>query len=300
MSLSEIDGSCHSLLALIARANHDLVQAVDDAKSPKDIEDSIAKGISTTRLLCHKVNTAPALLKLGYVSWGIKLDELGRMEADLPIIEGWISWYKHQRNQQLGPIREIEAFLPVNPDFEAFKVKYKRRDRSINVKCNFIPPGTQYRLRQAVEYARALCNIFCARSPPPALGEPLPSNLAIIDVEENPNPRTPIASSFIDENKTFGQNLERIVKHFVNTAITTGATSDLLLPITHDDPEIFLPDDHPIRLSLQSLKKASPPSTQTNSTQLDSQVTFKGVHRVTYFHVKSPHRTVSSLFQDTV
>ena len=266
-----IDAACHNLLTLLARGNRELTEASNNIKSPKDIENCIKKEIALIKLLGHKITTASASIRSGYALWGIKIDSILQIVADLPIIEAWINWYKHQRSQELGLIREIEAYLPTNEDFEIIKVnlaktgtqakpsnrhaaqvKYHRGTHTFSVELNSYPPGTCYRIKQAEHYAKVLYNIFCAPSPPPPLGAPLPPNFNPIHYDDIPQTRSEIARSIIDPAKTFGQTLERITEVFVNTSINTGVTSELLPHMHLENPHSYLPEDHPVRLAIPS------------------------------------------------
>ena len=221
----QIDAACHDLLTLLARGNQQLQNGIKKAKSPKDIETNLSREISFIKLLGRKINTAPPHIRRAYPLWGIKTDNILKIVADLPVIEAWIKWFKHQRSQQLGLIRETEAFLPTDPDFELLKVKYHKRSRIFSLEYNSVVPGTRYRIRQAEYYAKVLCTIFCAPSPPPALGEPLPPDSYKIDFNDIPKTRSEIARSILDPTKTFGQTLEQITKYFVNTSVNTSTTS---------------------------------------------------------------------------
>ena len=254
LSTNPIDSACYNLLALLSRGNQELLEASNNAKSPKDIEDCIKKEISLIKLLGHKINNAPAPARRGYALWGIKIENILKIVADLPVIEAWIDWFKHQRSQQLGLIRETEAFLPIDPNFEFTKAKYHNGGRIFSLEYNSVVPGTRYRIRQAEHYAKVLCTIFCAPSPPPPLGEPLPPESYKIDFDEIPKTRSEIAQSIFKPNKTFGQTLALITKHFVNTSIKTGATSELLPHMQIENVHTYLPDGHPIRLAAPSKK----------------------------------------------
>ena len=247
-----IDATCYNLLTLLARGNQELREADEKAKSPKDIENCINKEIALIKLLGHKINTATAPVRRGYIHWGIKINSILEIVADLPVIEAWINWYKHQRSQQLCLIRETEAYLPTDEDFEILKVKYRKRTHVFYTECNSVLPGTDYRIRQAEYYAKVLHNIFCAPTPPPSLDEPLPPNYNRIHFDDIPKTRSQIARSIFDPTKNFGQTLERITKIFVDTAINTGATSELLPHMQIESVHTYLPDDHPIRLAVPS------------------------------------------------
>ena len=247
-----VDADCYNLLTLLARGNRELTEAAENLKSPKDIENCLRKEISLIKLLGHKINTASAPVRRAYALWGIKIDSISEIAADLPIIEAWIDWYKHQRSQQLGLIRETEAYLPINEDFEVIKVEYRERRHTLSIELNSYPPGTSYRIKQAQHYTKVLCNIFCAPTPPPPLGEPLPPNFNPIHFDDIPKTRSEIARSIIDPSKSFAQTLERITECFVNTSIHTGATSEWLPHVQTESPRCYLPDDHPICLATPS------------------------------------------------
>ena len=252
LTQNPVDTACLNLFTLLARGNRDLTEAANNAKTPKDIENCLKKEIALIKLLGHRINTASAPVRSGYALWGIKIDSILEIVADLPIIEAWIDWYKHQRSQQLGLIRETEAYLPVDEDFEVLKVKYRRRSHKFSIELYSYPPGTSYRIKQAEYYLKVLCNIFCAPTPPPPLGEPLPPGFNPIYYSDIPKTRSEIARSILDPTKTFGKTLERITELFVNTSINTGATSELLPHMQLENPHSYLQDDHPISLAVPS------------------------------------------------
>ena len=250
----QVDVACNDLLTLLTRGNQQLLDGIKNAKSPQDIENNLFREISFIKLLGHKINAAPPHVKRAYPLWGIKVESILEIVADLPVIEAWIEWFKHQRSQQLGPIRETEAFLPIDPNFELTKAKYHKGRRIFSLEYNSVVPGTRYRIKQAEYYAKVLCTIFCSPSPPPPLGKPLPPDSYKIDFEDIPKTRSEIARTIFEPNKTFGQTLELITKYFVNTSIKTGTTSELLPHMQIERVHTYLPDSHPIRLAAPSRK----------------------------------------------
>ena len=244
-----IDAACYNFLALLERSNTELTNDINNVESPKDIENCIKKEINLIKLLKHKIDTSSAPVKRAYANWGVKVNGILEIAADIPIIEAWINWYKHQRNQQLALIRQTEAYLPIDEDFNVFKVKYRKKSRILSINYSPSLPGTSFRIAQAEHYTKILHNILCAPTPPPPIGESLPTNYNKIHYHEIPKPRTEIGRNFFEPTRTFGQALADITRCFVNTAVNTGATSELLPQSQIENIHTYLPDDHPIVLA---------------------------------------------------
>ena len=231
----------------IIKTTRDLAQRMEIAKSPKDIEDIIYTSISFIKLIHQKIDTASENKKLVYKVLGVKARGIAELNQDTQIAESWINWYKAKRIEDTAAIRQIESYLPAVPEFRVHSSQFSLRQFRLVVKTNLIPESISYRISQAQAYANAIYNIFCAPSAAPAPGQPLPDDLPVPDLEVIPATRTELGSPLFPK-EPYAKFEATIIQHFLASAISDGATSNLLPYVPPEDPWFHLPKDHPINL----------------------------------------------------
>ena len=231
----------------LQRVTADLQARCNNAKTPKDIEDTIASEFNFVKLINHKVATASEADRTIYSFLGVKINEIPELYRNAEIAQNWIEWFKAKRSKDIAKIRNVEAFLPVNPDCKILQCSFSPETLRPVVKTSLPVEGTSYRLYQAINYARILFNIFCAPSSAPAPGEPLEDPLLIPEYSSIPAPRSAFGAQIFRNNETYAFFEARIAKIFLQTAITEGSTSVLLPHVEAAIPD-GLPKDHPVRL----------------------------------------------------
>ena len=228
----------------------DLDERNNKVQSPKDLEDFISATCNFFKLINHKITTASDTDRVIYTALGVKPDEIRKLFRDSEIALSWIEWFKAKRSKDIAKIRNVEAFLPVNPDCKILQCYFSPETLRPVVKTSLPVEGISYRLYQAINYARILFNIFCAPSAAPAPGEPLEDPLLIPEYSAIPTPRSAFgAQIFKDERYALYE--ARIVKIFLQAAITEGSTSVLLPHVETAIPD-GLPKDHPIKLDINA------------------------------------------------
>ena len=231
----------------ILKTTKDLSQRMEDVRSPKDIDDIISTSISFIKLIHHKIDTASDNKKFVYKVLGVKARGIAELNQDAQIAESWINWYKAKRIEDTAAIRQIESYLPAVPEFRVHSSRFSLREFRLVLKTNFIPEDISYRITQAQAYANAVYNIFCAPTAAPAPGQPLPDDLPAPDLEAIPATRSELGSPLFPK-KPYAKFEASIIHHFLASAISDGATSNLLPFVPPEYPWFNLPKDHPINL----------------------------------------------------
>ena len=100
-----------SLKELIRRANESIATKEKNLRSLSDLEALITYDLNFITLLGRNLDRATSEEKAAYAALGFKLNELQLLREDQAIAQSWISWYKHKRLQELGPIKAIEDWI---------------------------------------------------------------------------------------------------------------------------------------------------------------------------------------------
>ena len=236
------------ILKWILENNTTLNQQANNIKSPQDIEKLINHEFTFIKTLHSIIENSTDFGRKAYEQIGLKPAEIRKTKEDVAIAESWITWYKHQRSQNLGPIRELEAHLPIHPDYKIYTCRYSVSGGGLRLITNGVEgKDWLYRKRQAEEYTRIIYDIFCAPQAAPALGEPLPADHKKPKKEEIPKTRSALAQTIFC-GKPYAKIQARIIKAFLPSAIKEGSTSDLLPLVLVDKPARYLPPEHPLNL----------------------------------------------------
>ena len=223
-----------SLKELIRRANEAIATKEKNLRSLGDLEALITYDLNFITLLGRNLDGVTGEEKAAYAALGFRLDELQLLREDQAIAQSWISWYKHKRLQELGPIKAIEDWIDTLPEFEINSIGHPGADEWALI-TNISAPESQLRLRQAIRYSRVLFNIFCAPGPAPAPGNPLPPDLPVPDLGAPAPCRSPYRTYIFTGDKTYGEECGKIVNLFLTASIRDGITSELLPFVPHND-----------------------------------------------------------------